>query len=269
MDISVVDRSAATGASWLHRAAPGAKVAAFALLVGAVVVTWNAFLALGLALGLAALVPACRLPARAAFALAAYPAVFAAVFAFASAPDPLTAGLIVLKAVAAALAAVVLVLTTPYPQVFAPVQRITPSLVGDALLMTYRSLFILLDKAADLLRAVRLRSAGDSGVLSEARATARALGGLLLYALDLAQRDYDILRARGYEGRLRASLPRSDSAARDAALIAAAGTALALSAVWRIESGALNPYSWLLPVPGIVWLSALGVAAAVRRRRST
>lgn len=264
MDISVVDTSAVRGDSFLHRTAPAAKLAAFALVLAAVVVTWNALVALGLALGLAALAIACRLPARPVFALAAYPALFAAVFAFASAPEWLTASVIVLKAVTAALAAVIVVFTTPYPQVFAAIQRVTPSLVGDALLMTYRSLFIMLEKFADLTRAVRLRSAARTGRIAEAKAASRALGGLLLYSLDLAQHDYDVMRVRGYEGRLQVTMPRGESPARDAALVACAALLLAVSATWRIGAEALNPYSWL---PALAALVALAAGLAIGRRK--
>ena len=51
------------------------------------------------------------------------------------------------------------------------------------------------------------------------RVAARALGGLLLYSVDLAQRDYDVMRLRGYEGRLRVAVRASDSHLLDAAVV--------------------------------------------------
>ena len=141
---------------------PKTKLVAFALVLAAVVVTWNVLVVAALAVVLAAGVVSAGLRSRLAFGLAAYPALFALIFAFASAPDALTGAVIMLKAVSAALAAVIVVLTTPYPQVFAPVQRIVPGVVGDALLMTYRATFLLLDKFSNLLRSMRLR-AGLSG----------------------------------------------------------------------------------------------------------
>lgn len=265
MDISAVDTSAVRGDSFLHRTAAPVKLTALGLVLVAVIVTWNALVALAMALALAALVPACRLPAQRVFTLAAYPAVFAAVFAFASAPDWLTATVIVLKATVAGLAAVLLVFTTPYQQVFASVQRVMPPLVGDALLMTYRSLFIMLERFADLTRAVRLRS-GARGRLPRAGATVRALGVLLLYALDLAQHDYDVLRARGYEGRMRVAPPARALGARDLGLVVAAAALLGASVTWRYAAGTLNPYSWMLPAAAAL---ALALAAAARTGRRT
>lgn len=252
MDIGSVDRSATSDLGWLHRVSPAAKLFAFALVLAAVVTTWNVFVALALLLGLLAAAISARLDLRLAVPLAAYPALFALIFALASAPDALTGTLIVLKAMGAGLAAVTIVLTTPYPHIFAPIQRVVPGIVGDALLMTYRSTFLLLDKFSNLLRAVRLRS-GLRGAhpVRMARATAQALGSLLLYSLDLAQRDYDVMRLRGYTGRLRARLPKTSSRAVDAALVAASGVALVTSVAWRVDWRALNPYSWLVPLPAL------------------
>ncbi len=109
--------------------------------------------------------------------LLAYPAVFAIVFSLASAPDPLTAALFVVKAVTAAMAAITLVLTTPYPLVFAPVQSVTPRIVGDAMLMTYRGVFLLGQDSPTSRAPSGCRSGLSPGIPFAPRATARALGG--------------------------------------------------------------------------------------------
>ncbi len=261
-----IDRSATGDLGWLHRVSPAAKLCAFALVVASAIVSWNALVVLALAVSIAAVSVASRVDLKLTFTLAAYPALFAAVFAFASAPDGLTAAVIILKAVCAGLAAVTVVMTTPYPQVFAPVQRIVPGVVGDALLMTYRTTFLLLGKFSSLMRAIRLR-AGLRGrhPVRTARVTTQALGGLLLYSFDLAQRDYDILRLRGYTGRLRVNMPKSADRRIDAALLIAAALALVTSSAWRLDSTTLNPYSWLLIFPAVVLL-ATGIV--IRRRTS-
>ena len=139
------------------------------------------------------------------------------------------------------------------------------SIVGDALLMTYRTTFLLLGKFSDLIRAVRLR-AGLRGThpVRMARATTTALGSLLLYGLDLAQRDYDVMRLRGYSGRMRIHLPHTHSRLADAALVAAGAGALAVSVAWRIGWRTLNPFSWLIPA---ATLALLALVAAVRIAR--
>jgi energy-coupling factor transporter transmembrane protein EcfT len=237
-----------------------------ALLLGAVVVTWNLLIVATVLLLLVAVVTSTRLKPRLAYGLAAYPAVFALIFAFSATSDPLLGAVIVLKGVTAALAAVVVVLTTPYPFVFAPLQRVLPRLAGDALLMTYRSTFLVLEKFSNLLRAVRLRAGLRAGhPVRAARGTAQALGGLLLYSLDLGRRDYDIMRLRGYQGRLRVTLPKSSSPLRDAAFVVVAAFVFATSALWRVSAATLNPYSWL---PLLLALPAFAAALVVRWRSS-
>lgn len=265
MDVRAVDLSATTGVSGLHRAGAVPKLAAFALVLAAVVVQQNFFVVLTLTFALAALAVGSRLPARSVFGLAAYPGVFAVVFAFAAAPDALTGALFVAKAVTAALAAVVLIFTTPYPQVFAPIQRIVPEIVGDAMLMTYRSLFLLGEKLDRLRTAVRLRSGLSKGhPLRAARAAASALGSLILYAFDLSQREYDVMRLRGYEGRLRVSVSRGADPRFDAALLASAVALLALAVVFRLAHAVLTPYSWLPLAAALVLLLATSAWRLIR-----
>ena len=254
MDITALDRSAVTGSSALHRTAPPAKLVAAALVLAAVVNVTDPLVVTGIALTLAGAGAALRLPLRHMLPLALYPSLFALVFAFAAAPGPVTGALFVFKAVTAALTVVTLMFTTPYPQVFAPIQRITPVLVGDALLMTYRSLFILGEKSADLLRAVRLRSGVSARQpVRAAQATTRALGGLLLYTFDLSQREYDILRLRGYEGGLRVTPQRGTSAGGAAGAIVFGALALGCSLAFRTLP-ALAGYGWLVVVAGLVML---------------
>ena len=262
MHIGRIDSSATLGDSWLHRVSPISKLLAFAGLLAAVIVSWNFLVVGSLTLALVAVAVSARLDGKLAATLAVYPAIFALIFAFSAATSVLGGAVIVLKATTAALGAVIVVLTTPYPYVFAPLQRILPGIVGDALLMTYRSLFLLLEKFGNLLTAAKLRSGLRAGhPVRSARATTRALGGLLLYAFDLSQRSYDIMRMRGYEGRLRVTLPRSASRPTDVALLVSALALLAVSVTWRLEWQTLNPFSWVVPV-----LPVLGLTAALISR---
>lgn len=266
MDITAVDRSAVLGDTLLHRAAPASKLIATGLLLGAVMSVQDPLVAAGIALSLTGAAAAVHLPLRKMLPLALYPALFALVFAFAAAPGPVTGALVVLKAVTAALVVVMLMFSTPYPQVFAPLQRVVPAIVGDALLMTYRSLFILADKFGDLLRAVRLRSGiAAHQPLRAARATTRALGGLLLYSFDLSQREYDILRVRGYEGRLRVSPRASTEPTADAAALVYAALVLAVALAFRTFAIRLGGYSWLVTAAGTLDL-ATGLLLGRRRR---
>jgi cobalt/nickel transport system permease protein len=266
MDVRAIDLSATTGESRLHRASPITKLVAFAFVLTAVVVQQNLFAVLACLLLLVALAIAMRLPLRQVFGLAAYPGVFAVVFALAAAPDLLTGALFTVRAVAASLGAIVLLFVTPYPQLFAPMQRVLPDVAGDALLMTYRSLFLLAEKFERLRIAIRLRSGLTRGhPIRAARATAGALGSLVLYALDLSQREYDVMRLRGYVGRLKVTLPRAGSRAFDASLIASAAAVLATALAFRVAGAALTPWSWLLAAAAAIGLLATIAGRVISR----
>ncbi|MDZ4655922.1 MAG: energy-coupling factor transporter transmembrane component T [Coriobacteriia bacterium] len=266
MDITAVDRAAVLGTSRLHIASARAKVIAFTLILATVVVTNDVLMLLSALLLLLSLATGMGMPLRRMVPLALYPAVFAAVFAFASAPSALSAVLIVGKAVTAALGSIVLMFSTPYPRVFAIMQRFVPGIVGDALLMTYRSLFLLAEKLTNLLTAIKLR-AGLSGrqPVRAFRATTRALGGLLLYSLDLSQREYDVLRLRGYERRLRVRTVPSADVAMDRALLVGAAGLVSITITVRWAADAVGAYSWMLAT---LCLLTLVVTAIARRRKS-
>lgn len=270
MRIGRIDAAATRGTSALHAATPRVKLLAFALVLGAVVASTNVLVVLAIALSLAAAVVAMKLPWRAIFGLAAYPGIFAALFAFAAAPGWLATGLIVAKAVTAALAAVMLVFTTPYPQIFAPVQKLVPGVLGDALLMTYRSLFLLIDTFDHTLTAMRLRS-GLSGFhpVRAAKVAASSLGIVSLYSLDLSQRTYDVMRLRGYDGRLVVSTRRAGPVSVDAAVLAAGAAICAAAIAFRTLWRYLNPVSWLLPiVSALVLLGAIVWSVSHRKESS-
>lgn len=269
MNIARVDSCATHGTSALHRTVPAAKLLAFTLVLAAVVVSTNVLIVAALGLLLIGAAVGLRLPMRSVIALAAYPGIFAALFAFAASATLLAAALIVSKAISAALAAVLLMFTTPYPQVFAPIQRAVPPVIGDAILMTYRSLFLLLDKFVATLTAAKLR-AGISGKnpLRSARTITRTLGAVLLYSIDLSQRTHDVMHLRGYDGRLVVTHQASTSRALDAAVVSIAALMSCAAIAWRIWWPVLNPYSWLPLALSAIALVALVSAASLRKDRA-
>ena len=232
------------------------QTARHGLVLAAAIVSWN-FLVLGaLVLVLVAAAVSADLDLKLTLTLSLYPALFAAIFAFASAPSWLGGTIIVLKAVTAALAAVIIVLTTPYPQVFAPIQRVAPGIVGDALLMTYRTFFLLLERFSDVVRSIRLRAGVGRSLGRTVRMGAASLGNVLLYSVDLAQREYDVMRLRATAAGSRSPSPRTRGRSPKSCSRAWDSRRSPSSVLWRVGAAGLNPYSWLVPVPALVALAA-------------
>lgn len=236
MDIAAIDFWANSGRSTLHRAsALGKGIAALAFVAAAVVAT-SPYLLVVIYLLLVAGVFCTRLPASRLLLIAAYPVVFALLFAVSRWDGRLeTPVLILLKALTAAQAMVLLITTTPYPDLFAALGRGLPGVLADGLFITYRSFFLLLREMDRMLTALRLRGGLRSGrIVASTANVSRALGMLLVRAVDLAERLYSVLKARGYRGRIYASPRWRSVSAPDLVPLAAAGVALALTLIVRL-----------------------------------
>lgn len=267
MNIARVDTVATSGTSLLHRASPAVKLVGFALLLAAVIASPDALQAASLALVALAVGFAMQLPLGTLAALAAYPAMFAVIFSVAAAPTLISAALIVSRAVAAALCALLLLFTTPYPQIFAPVQRFLPAVVSDSLLMTYRSLFLLLEKFSHVLTAARLR-AGLVGrdPLRSARMVTHSLGSVVLYSFDLSQRTYDVMHLRGYSSRLVVSTARHGSRSDDIAVLAFALVVSAASLAARLVPSLSEPFAWFALFLTVAVAASSTALRTIRRR---
>jgi len=267
LDIAAIDHWANNRTSPLHRASALGKGLAVALVIAAVVVAWSPFLLLAIFFVLLAGVFVSGLPVRSLVGLAAYPTIFAALFALSRWDGTwATPALVLLKSLTAAQAMVLLIATTPYPDVFAPLGRLLPRLVADGLFITYRSLFLLLEELGHVLTALRLRGAlrRDRPIASGAN-VARSLGMLLIRAIDLSERLYDVLRLRGYRGRIVPTgrwhaVSRSDALplAVGAFAFAVSALALALPRVWLAASG------YHVLGSALVAVAALGLTRARR-----
>lgn len=234
MDIAAIDYWAHSGQSFLHRASAGAKLLMTGLLIAALIVANRAGVAAGLYAGLVLVVWRARLPLGTALMLSTYPLVFSVLFVASQWEGGWERpALLLLKTMGAALAALLLIGTTPYPEIFGALQRVLPHPVADGLYLTYRSLFILARQLERLVTAFRLRGGWAEGPLRRRLENlANALGLLLVQAFDQSQRQYAVMNVRGYQGKLAAPRRLFASPALDAPplLLGAAALALALAA---------------------------------------
>jgi cobalt/nickel transport system permease protein len=147
-----------------------------------------------------------RIPVLKVVAVASYPAFFALLFVISEWDGTWqTPAVIFGRALTAAITLVTVLTTTPYPRVFGLLALVLPRIVGEALFLTYRSVFVLLDTASNLMTAIRVRSGLQlRHPLVNLRNLSLAMGRLLLYAFDRSEREYDIMVVRGYSGHVAA-----------------------------------------------------------------
>jgi energy-coupling factor transporter transmembrane protein EcfT len=142
--------------------------------------------------------------------------------------------LLLLRPLTASLAAVWLVGTTPYPDLFAPLSRLLPRSIADGLFLTYRALFELIARLERLLRALRLRGGGVGPARRRLTVAGEGLGTLVLYGFERGQRLSATMALRGHSGRICGCRHWAETSANDA-LVAVAGAAAAAAAIvlWR------------------------------------
>jgi cobalt/nickel transport system permease protein len=204
MDVSAIDYYANHGTSFLHRSHTLSKIFFAGLVIASVVITSSFYLLLAIYLSLLSLVIWTRLPFFKIISIAAYPALFALIFAVASWNGSwISASVIILKAIDAALGMVVLIITTPYPDIFSAISPVLPRIITEGLLLTYRSLFILLELMDNLVRGLRVRGGiTHRRYIKNILNFSSGIGLLLVRGLDLSEKFYGALNVRGYSGEI-------------------------------------------------------------------
>jgi energy-coupling factor transporter transmembrane protein EcfT len=201
--LSRIDHLANAGQTPWHQASALAKLLLLALVVTLAVVTPSVALLVALHTLAWVLALSSRLPVRLVVIAAGYPILFAGLFLFAHWDGTWrTPLLILLRPLTASLAAVWLMGTTPYPDVFAPLARVLPRAVGDGLFLTYRALFELVARQDRMWRALRLRGGGGTALRRRLLTAGEGTGTLVLYSFERSQRLADAMALRGRDARI-------------------------------------------------------------------
>ncbi len=143
-----------------------------------------------------------------------------------------TAGFLVARVESATTLGLLLVATTPWPQIIAALRSLrVPVAVVLIIAMTYRYVFVLLRSAEEMFVARRSRSVGQLEGAARRRMATSTAGVLLGKALALADDVYLAMQSRGFRGEVHVlddiRMRRSDWYA------AALFTAAALMAFWQ------------------------------------
>lgn len=204
MDLAYIDLIANRGTSVLHKSSVVSKLLLTLSFIISIILAQNV---LHLLVILAIIISGYRV-AEISFLkighFALYPAFFSLVFAIFKFTVSYTAGMeVVLRAVTAALTLILLILTTPYYQIFSILNRLLPSILVDGLFFTYRIFFILLKEIDNLLTNLKLKGGYHPyRILFNLKNLAGSLGVLFIHSFDLSERMYQVLTIRGYTGHI-------------------------------------------------------------------
>ena len=234
--LSRVDDWASRGTSLWHRSSALAKFAFAGLVLFTILNTTEPLGLAAIYLGLVVLVALSGVPALPAMLLGLYPAFFSVVFVLSRWDGTWqTPAMLLLRSLASSQLAVLLVATTPYPDLFAPLSRVLPRLVGDGLFLTYRAFFQLERMGTALWTAFRLRGGlTGRGLPKDLRHAGEGLGQLVIHSFDRSQRLYSVMQLRGHSGRVCGCRHWADFARVDWVPVALGLAVLALGFVGRM-----------------------------------
>jgi cobalt/nickel transport system permease protein len=217
------------GASAIHRRDARAKTIAVLVFLVALATTHRSFMAVGacyFAILLAAMIAA-RLPLVAALTRAAVVLPFTLVFAVISltAGEALAAMTLVGKSYLSALAVLVLLSTTPLPELLHGLEHLgVPRYLLMVVQFLYRYLFVISEEAQHMRAAALVKSGSVGRVLFDRSKFGAAAGALgVLFARSYAHADgiHQAMLARGFQDRFR-TLSRHAFRAADAVFLMAA-----------------------------------------------
>lgn len=233
--VSGIDHFANTGRTPWHRASALAKLVLAAGLLGLAVFAPSLRLLVAVHAVAWMLALTSRVPVRLLAVAVAYPLLFLGFFVVASWDGTWRTPLVLaLRPLTAGLAAVWLVATTPYPDLFAPLSRILPRRVGDGLFLTYRALFQLIGRLERLWRSLRLRGGGAGPARRRMSVAGHGLGTVVLYGFERGQRQYQTMLMRGHGGRVCGCRHWAEMSSADLYALAAAALVAALAfLLWR------------------------------------
>lgn len=254
MDVALVDYYANHGKSFLHHAGAPSKLIFTALVIASVVITEQFYLLLAIYISLVAMAVWTRLSVIKIVTIAAYPAVFALLFIIASWDGSLErAGVIMLKALTTALTMVILIVTTPYPDVFKTLKPILPGIIHDGLFLTYRSLFVLLEMTDELVKGLRVRGGlTRRKYVKNISNFSSGIGLILIKGLDISEKYYGVMTVRGYSGKI-AGEAGGRKISRDDYIAVTAGIAIfALSIAIKMDSSLFHSGLYALIIAAII-----------------
>lgn len=204
MDVAIIDYYANHGTSFLHKAKALWKIMFTALVIASIILTNEFYMLAGIYIALATIAIWTKLPVSRIITIAAYPAIFALIFAFLVWNGSwVKVGVVVLKALAAALTMVLLIVTTPYPDVFNVLRPFLPRVIAEGLFLTYRSVFILIELTDELIKSLKVRGGiTRRKYLRNIRNFSSGIGLLLVKGFDYSEKLYGMMNIRGYGGRI-------------------------------------------------------------------
>ncbi len=214
MRLPSVDYLATSGSSWLHRASAADKVAMPIAGFGVTAVSSSPLPLFTGYVVLMAVAWSASLPVARIALATIFPVPMVGLYAFSHWQGEWSVVAVILaKGMVTVEASLLLMLTTPAPDLLAGPTRWLPAILGNSLVLTYRAVFTLWDRLASVRRAIQVRGgirhrrgsdfpwdASGTRMIRLPQIGGMIVGMAVIRAIDLSNTYEDALRLRGYRG---------------------------------------------------------------------
>lgn len=126
-----------------------------------------------------------------------FPLFFASIFALSQFRQPHLAALTMLRATDSVLLCLFIICTTPFPEIFALLGKISPFL-SNIFFLTYRFFFLLIEEIETRVKMIRVRGFSRAGLRQKFNAAATLIGRIFISTIDRSEKVFYFLRVRGY-----------------------------------------------------------------------
>ncbi|HHY13703.1 MAG TPA: hypothetical protein GX526_03575 [Thermoanaerobacterales bacterium] len=203
MEIAFFDNLAVNGKSFLHNSSTLSKFVLTIIIIFCIVVAKDISKLIFIIILELILIIILKLPMKKILPIIFSPMFFSVVFAFTKYRAFGYGSFLVLsKTFSAVLCMTVLISVTPFTKLFSMLSFFLPRIISDALFITYRSIFILLEQFSNHLILMRIRGGFSGSFAKRIRNLSSAIGLAIIHSIDLSERMYQILKIRGYKGKI-------------------------------------------------------------------
>lgn len=203
MKISDLDYYSIHGNTFFHKIPAAYKLLGVLSVILCAVFIMNLQFFILLYCAILSLIIFSKLPKLQPVLLSAYSLIFVLIFILSFRNiSPEMAFTVIFKVLSITAAFSVIILTTPYTKIFEILSKFLPSFLTDALYLTYRSIFLLLDIFENLKLASYIR--GGIKIQKPAKwlkYIGNSIGFLVIKSFESSEKFYDTLRIRGYSGK--------------------------------------------------------------------
>ncbi len=221
MHLSDIDYLALYGNSFFHKRGTISKVIFSILIIASIMISKDIYKLITIAALLVTIILFAKLPLKKLLHLAMYPAFFSVIFALLSSGNGLVAAaIVVFKAMCTATTMLILITTTPYTDIFGVFSLFMPDIIVDIFLLTYRSLFIMINRISKLFTSIKVRGGmKKKRLIMNIKNMVGVLGTLILMSFEMSERMYKIYNLRGFNGKIPMTLDFKIKGACDIVLV--------------------------------------------------